>query len=234
MSVYAKTAKYKEIVLEDIRNNQGTKMNSIAVRCNIGDYSARNVISILLEEKKVIKQGSGSQIRYYTADYDRTTHTPYDNVPIVNKVANRTTKPEYAPSPKSILAIPDPKQIPDNIFNVELTAESAGIEEEPIEEPVEVPKVPEVPPVNYDRIMEAIKVFSEWTDIGGVSAIVEGLKEKMNGAVLPCRICGKSRLMKDATGEYRITCECGFMFANIKSPKSLGDTIEAYNKWVTA
>lgn len=236
MSNYSKAQRtaYYETVLNDVSEHQGTKMNSIATRVNLGDATVYNVVRTLIREKKIIKQGGGSKTRYYTADYDRTTHNEYDTIPIVNRVANKT-KVEYKPHPDSLLAVPDMKGIPDNIFNVELTAETAGLEEEPVEEVIEEPVQEEEPVVNYDRIMEAVKVFSDWTDIAGVDAIIKGLEAKLSEAVKPCPFCGeKSRLVRSGTGEFRIECDCGFRFANVKYTRSAVDTIQAYNKRVTA
>lgn len=229
-----------EKVTEDIRNNQGTKLNSIGTRINVPTSQVYSAVTVLIGQNIVTKKGKGRATQYFTSDFDRTTHTPFDNVPIVNRVANRT-KVEYRPHPDSLLAQPDPTEIPENIFTVELSAKDVGIEEEE-EEPKEEPKdeghtyiAEPVTAIDYDRVIELVKIITPYEDIDGVKELIAKLEAKLSEAVKPCPFCGmKSRLEKSGTGEYRIECDCGFRFANIKYTKSAIDTIEAYNKRVTA
>ena len=236
---YAKTKKYIDPVYQDIKKNQGTGLNSIAVRCNIGDYTARNVISILLDDKKIVKLGGGNKRRYYTADYDRTTHTPTDNIPIVVKPKALKEKPTFNPSPLS--PIGKALEIPADLKAY--TIEEGPDDDDPdgIGEPVPIEPIPEPVPArqkaNADDILKAINqlegVLPTGTEADDLILRAKEVLEK-ELSLEQCPFCGATPALLCTDGRYRVECACGSMFAFAKSTRSAADTITMYNQRVRA
>lgn len=235
MSAYTKAqrAAYIETVYEDIKNNQGSKINSVGKRTNLGDSTAYYCIRELMNEGRVIRMGRSRVTRYYTSDYDRTTHNEFDHIPIVNKTANKkknTTIPPFSPNPDTMIG-KAASGIPDNVWME--ASEEPESELTPAKETETVPE--EQPTVDYDRIAEAILTFRPYEDLEGVVFVLMRLQTKLLHAVGKCPFCGgDARLERSSGGEYRIECSCGFRFANVKHVKSATETIKAFNRRAVA
>lgn len=233
----------KEIqqALDIVKKHPGCKLSTIVNDLGCNYYRVSKMMRYLYDEGQVQKTGNTSTTRWYPKDYDRTQHNEYDNIPIVNKSANKKKEreiPKFDPSPLSLLGkeIAKEKEIPMDIYNVELGEDLTAKDKEKAEIP-KVPKEESKAEIDIETVMQTIPVLQGIRTGTEADALIEQaiaiLEGKLNDAVKPCPFCGAhSSLVRSSGGEYRIECTCGFRFANVNVMRSAVDTVNAYNKRV--
>ena len=229
----------KEQILTIIDEGHGVSINTICVKLP-GKYAAvYKYVKELMDEKRVVKVGLSKRTRYYPADYDRTQHNEFDNIPIVVKKTKKEEKPVFNPSPLS--PIGKALEIPADLKAY--TVEEGPDDDDPdgIGEPVPIEPIPEPVPArqkaNADDILKAINqlegVLPTGTEADDLILRAKEVLEK-ELTLESCPFCGATPALLCTDGRYRVECACGSMFAFAKSTRSAADTITMYNQRVRA
>ena len=226
------TENERRMIMDVVKERPGCRMSTISEKTGIEYSRASKIMRTIFDSGLVQRTGNRSSVRWYPLNYDRRTHNEFDNIPIVVRKKTKT-KSAIESKERDLNSKVVSKEIPNDIYTIDLKAEDVGLEERKELQP----EINTTVEINVDEVLSAIDVLRGIRTGTEADALIEQavgvLESRLDDAVRACPFCGKkSKVVRSSSNEYRIECSCGFRFANINTVRSATETVKAYNQRV--